>query len=71
MVVTAGLEDLVGNFPPRRRTCFRDRQMWEMVRQGRVVRYRMDYLLGSNFRIFRNMAVRDTRHNSDHFMAMG
>ena len=42
-----------------------------MVRQEREVRYRTDYTLGSNLRIFQNIAVQDPRHNSDHYMVMG
>ena len=35
------------------------------------MRYRTDYILGSYRRIFQNVAVRDLRHNSDHYMVMG
>ena len=42
-----------------------------MVRQGRVVRSWTDYILGSDIRIFRIVDVRDLRHNSNRFMAMG
>ena len=31
----------------------------------------MDYILGSDRRIFRNVTVRDPRHDSNHFMVMG
>ena len=42
-----------------------------MVWQGMVVRSRMDYILGSDCRIFHNVAARDLMHNPDHFMVMG
>ena len=42
-----------------------------MVREGRVVRSQTDYLLGTDRILFRNVAVRDPRHNSDHYMVMG
>ena len=42
-----------------------------MVRQGREVRSRADYILGSDRRIFQSVAVRDPRHNSDHYMFLG
>ena len=42
-----------------------------MVRQGRVVRSQTDYILGSDPRIFQNVAFRDPRHNSDHFIVLG
>ena len=32
---------------------------------------RTDYILGTDLRLFRNVAVRDPRHNSDHYMVMG
>ena len=41
------------------------------MRQGRVVRFRLDFILGSDRRIFQNVAVWHPRHNSDHFMVMG
>ena len=42
-----------------------------MIREGREVRYRMDYSLGTDCRLFGNVSGRDTRHNSDHYMVLG
>ena len=42
-----------------------------MVREGKVIRYRTDYLLGTDRSLFRNVAVQDPRHNSDHYMVVG
>ena len=42
-----------------------------MRRKGRVVKSRTDYILGSDRRIFYNMAVWDPMHNSNHFMVVG
>ena len=42
-----------------------------MVRKGRVVRFRTDYLLGTDRSLFRNVSVRDPRHNTDHYMVVG
>ena len=42
-----------------------------MVRGGKTVRSRTDYILGTDHSLFRNVAVRDPRHNSDHYMVMG
>ena len=42
-----------------------------MVRLVRYVRSRTDYILGIDFHLFRNMAVRYPRHNSDHYMVLG
>ena len=37
----------------------------------RVVRSYTDYIMGSDLRIFQNVAVWDPRHNSDHLMVVG
>ena len=71
LVAKTGLEDILEHFLLRLRPWRRDRQSWETVRQGRELRSWTDYILGSDFQIFRNMIVRYLRHNSDHFMVMG
>ena len=45
--------------------------MWGMLRKGREVRSRTDYILGTDRRLFRNVTVPDPRHNSDHYMVLG
>ena len=42
-----------------------------MVREGKVVRSRTDYILGTDRSLFRNVSIRDLRHNTDHFMVVG
>ena len=42
-----------------------------MIRKGREVLSRTDYILGKDRRLFRNVAVQDPRHNSDHYMVLG
>ena len=42
-----------------------------MLQKGRKVRSRTDYILGTDRRLFRNVSVRDPRHNSDHYMLLG
>ena len=42
-----------------------------MMRQGRLVRSRTDYILGFDRQIFQNVAIWDRRHNSNHFMVVG
>ena len=42
-----------------------------MIREGKVVRSRTDYILGTDHRLFWNMSVRDPRHNTDHNMVLG
>ena len=66
----AGVEDMMAHFLPRKLPWGRERRTWIMVREGRVIRSRTDYLLGTDRSLFRNVAVRDPRH-SDHFMVVG
>ena len=42
-----------------------------MIREGRDMRSRTDYILGTYFRIFGNVSFRDPRHNSEHYMVLG
>ena len=42
-----------------------------MVRGGKAVRSRTDYILGTDRSLFKNVVVRDPRYNSDHYMVMG
>ena len=42
-----------------------------MIREGREVQYRTDYILGTDYRLFENVSVQDPRHNSDHYTVLG
>ena len=42
-----------------------------MVREGKVVRSRTDYILGTDRRIFWNVSVWNPRHNTDHYIVLG
>ena len=42
-----------------------------MIREGKEVRSRTDYILGKDRRIFGNVSVQDPMHNSEHYMVMG
>ena len=42
-----------------------------MIREGREVSSRTDYIMGTDQRIFGNVSVREPRHNSDHYMVLG
>ena len=66
VVATAGLEDIIAHFISQRRVFNSDWRTWVMVRQKRDVRSRTDYILGSDCRIFQNVAVRDLQRNYDH-----
>ena len=67
----AGVEDMTAHFLPIKRNWGRERRTWSMVREGKVVRSWTDDLLGTDRRLFRNVSVRDPRHNTDHFMVVG
>ena len=47
-----------------------DGRIWCMLRLGREVRSRTDYIMGTDIRLFRNVSVHPW-HNSDHFMVLG
>ena len=70
-MTAAGVEDMTAHFLPRKRRWGRERGAWSMVREGKVVRSRTDYLLGTDRSLFRNVSVRDPRHNTGHFMVVG
>ena len=71
LLATEGLEDMARHFLPREIRWCRDQRTWGMIRKGREVRSRTDYILGTDSCLFRNVAVRDPRHNSDHYMVLG
>ena len=70
-IETEVLEDMATHFLPREcRWCW-DRRTWGMLRKGREMRFRTDYILGTDRRLFGDIFVRDPRHNSDHYMVLG
>ena len=70
-IATEGLEDMAQHFLPRERRWCRDRRTWGMLRNRREVRSRTDYILGTDRRLFINVAVWDPQHNSYHYMFLG
>ena len=70
-LATAGLEYMARYFLPREKQWYWYRRTWGMLRKGQEVRSRADYILGTDRRLFRNVTVRDPRHNSDHYMVLG
>ena len=65
------LEDMMANVFPRKRKWRRERRTWSMVREGKLVRFQTDYLLGTDRSLFRNVSARYPRYNTDHFMVVG
>ena len=41
-----------------------------MVREGKVIRSRTDYILRTDCCLFWNVSVWDPRHNTDHYMVL-
>ena len=70
-IAAEGLEDMAQHFLPRERRWCRDQRTWGMLWNGREVRSQTDYILRTDRHLFRNVAVRDPRHNSDHYMVLG
>ena len=48
----AGIEDMAAHFLPRRSRWNQGRRTWSMVREGKVVRYRTEYILGTDRSLF-------------------
>ena len=70
-MATERLEDMLEHFLPRWRSWLRDGRTWIMIQEGRDVRSRTDYILGTDHRLFGNVSVWDPGHNSDHYMVLG
>ena len=54
----------------KHRWCW-DRRTWGILRKGREVRSRTDYILGTDRRLIRNVSLWDPWHNTDHYMVLG
>ena len=63
-VVTMGHMYISTQFLPRRRAWNGYQWTWAVVKQGREMRSRTDYILGSDRQIFQNVAVQEPQHNS-------
>ena len=70
-MATEVLEDMSSQFLTRRRLWCRDGRTWSMTGEGREVRSRTDYILGTDRRLFGNVSVRDPMYNSDRYMFLG
>ena len=62
---------MTAHFLPRKRKWGRERRTWAMVRGGKAIRSRTDYILETDRSLFSNVAVRDPRYNLDHYMVVG
>ena len=53
----AWVEDITAHFLPRKQRWGKERRTWSMVEEGKVVRSRTDYILGTDRSLFRNLSV--------------
>ena len=70
-LTAAGIKDTGLHFLPRCKPWLQDRCTWSMRRDGREVRSQTDYILGTDHRLFQDVAVQDPRHSSDNCMVLG
>ena len=66
-----GLEDIRVHFLPRNNPWLQEVHTWSIHRSGRQVRSWTNYILGTEIHMFQNVAVRDARHNMDHYLVLG
>ena len=57
-MATEGIKDISAHFLLHQRSWCRDGRIWSMIRLGREVRSRTDYILGTYCRLFWNVSVR-------------
>ena len=71
VLATAELEDTLAHLLTKRLLWCQDGRTWSMVWLGREVWSRMDYILGKDRCLFKNVAVQDPRHKLDHYLVLG
>ena len=70
-LAVAGLMDMGLKFLPRRNLWLKYRCTWRMQWDGQEVQSRTDYILGTDRRLFQDMAIQNTQHHLDHYMVLG
>ena len=63
-VTMVGLEEISAHFLPWQRAYNLYQRPWAVMKQGRLMRTLMDYILGYDCQIFQNVTIQDPRHNS-------
>ena len=71
VIAEEGLEDMSDHFLTRHKLWLKDGRTRAMKRGDREVRSRTDWILGTDSHMFQNVAVWDTRHNTDHYLVLG
>ena len=64
VVETVGIEDISAHFLQKWRAWNWYQRPWAVVKQGRLMRSRTDYILGSDHQIFQNVDVQKPPHKS-------
>ena len=62
---------MLDHFLPRHFPWYQDGRTWSMVRAGKEVRSQTDYILGTDFCLFRKVVVRDPQHNLGRYLILG
>ena len=70
-MATAGLDDVNGHFLPQRKPWLKDGKTWSMLRRGRELCSRTNYILGTDHLLLQNVTVRYARPNTDHYLVLG
>ena len=70
-MATEGLVYMSAHFFLHRRSWCWDGRTWSMIREGREMRSRTDYILGTDRLLFGNFSIRDPWNNSYHYMFLG
>ena len=70
-IAEAGLEDMSGNFLSQKKSWLKYGRAWCMHRRGRELRSQTNYILVTDCRLLQNVAVRDARHNTYHYLVLG
>ena len=70
-LVADGLMDMSLYFLQQQKTWLKDRCTLRMQWDGREVRSRREYILGTDRILFQDAAIQDARHHSEHYMVLG
>ena len=70
-MATAGLEDINGHFLSQRKPWLKYGNTWSMIRGGQELCSRTNYILGTDHYLLQNVAVRDARPNTEHYLVLG
>ena len=70
-MATKGIENMTENFPPHKIPWTWDGRTWSMLRCVQDLRSRTEYILGTDRRLFQNLAVKEPWHNTNNYMVLG